>query len=405
MALVSVIIPVFNPPLESGLFQKSIYSILNQTHKELEVIIIDDFSKENIREILSTFKDNRIIYVKNKYSKGISGALNTGIELSTGQFIARHDCDDISLPNRIETQLKLIQRMSSDNVVAVGSQLILKDSNGKYIGRRDYPTNPKDLAKLIFKRMPIAHPALLGRAEIIKRCKYPENYNTSEDVLFYFQLLKQGQFSNTKESLYEYTISENSNSFKNLKRSLRLTIKALVEGMTRYKIYPSIQVIPSFISLFLKFALVMLIGNRLAYKVYKIMEDQSKIEFVKYLIVGAITNIVDLIIFSVGVNYLRLNILLADIIKYPIFFALNYFGHSKFTFSDRNSKGNGPRYLIYILFNQFIAWILLLIISFYFTNSNVVKFLQIVFQVPISFYLLKFGVFRSISSKILVSYE
>ena len=102
---VSVIIPTYN---RGNLIIKSIKSVLNQTFKNLEVIVIDDGSSDNTEHLVNKITDKRLKYVKLSSNKGSSNARNIGIKNANGQFISFQDSDDIFYPNKIEKQLKNI---------------------------------------------------------------------------------------------------------------------------------------------------------------------------------------------------------------------------------------------------------------------------------------------------------
>ena len=102
--LVSVIIPVFN---RKHLIQRSIYSVLNQTYKNLEVLVIDDASTDKTKEKVLEIKDSRLKYFRNEKNLGPSGSRNKGIKLSSGELIAFQDSDDEWINNKLEKQINL----------------------------------------------------------------------------------------------------------------------------------------------------------------------------------------------------------------------------------------------------------------------------------------------------------
>ncbi|WP_428909677.1 glycosyltransferase family 2 protein [Niallia sp. Krafla_26] len=103
---ISVVIPTFN---RAHLLPKAVNSVLEQTLEPLEIIIVDDLSTDNTREVVQSFNNDKIKYVVNKRTKGANGARNTGILLAKGDYIAFQDSDDIWLPTKLETQIKYIE--------------------------------------------------------------------------------------------------------------------------------------------------------------------------------------------------------------------------------------------------------------------------------------------------------
>lgn len=104
--LVSVIMPVFN---SMQFLQESIDSILNQSHKDFEFIILDDGSTEPVWDLIQSCLDTRIITIRNAKNIGLTKSLNICLDKVRGEFIVRHDSDDVSLPTRIEEQLNFFE--------------------------------------------------------------------------------------------------------------------------------------------------------------------------------------------------------------------------------------------------------------------------------------------------------
>src|SRR5215218_8078213 len=99
MPKISVILPVYNA---EKYLKAAIDSILNQTFPDFELLIINDGSSDGSEKIIKSYTDNRIVYVKNGENSGLINTLNKGIDLATGEFIARMDGDDIAVPERFE---------------------------------------------------------------------------------------------------------------------------------------------------------------------------------------------------------------------------------------------------------------------------------------------------------------
>jgi len=123
--LVSVIIPTYN---RGKVLSKSILSVINQTHKQLEIIIIDDGSSDNTESVVSAFKDQRITFIRHKENKGVSAARNIGLRIARGNFIAFLDSDDVFLPEKIEKSLDLFTlRAGGGRLGMVASNYLYED--------------------------------------------------------------------------------------------------------------------------------------------------------------------------------------------------------------------------------------------------------------------------------------
>ena len=106
MVKISVIMPVYNT--EKEYLTEAIESILNQTFQDFEFLIIDDGSTEpHVKETILSYNDNRIKYFY-KENSGVADTLNFGLSKANGQYIARMDADDISLPERFEKQVSFL---------------------------------------------------------------------------------------------------------------------------------------------------------------------------------------------------------------------------------------------------------------------------------------------------------
>lgn len=104
---ISVIMPCFNA---AEYIRSAVSSIVNQTYADWELIIVDDASHDRSVEIIESLKDSRIVLIKQPVNKGYPSAMNLGIEVAKGEFIARMDADDICLPSRFEDQLKVLSK-------------------------------------------------------------------------------------------------------------------------------------------------------------------------------------------------------------------------------------------------------------------------------------------------------
>ncbi len=136
---VSVIMSVYNG---EKYLREAVDSILNQTFTNFEFIIINDGSTDSSREIIESYNDSHICLIQNKENMGLIKSLNKGINLARGKYIARMDADDISLPERLETQFKYFDADPSLTLCASRFQVIDKNWN---FGRKIQPFASKKL--------------------------------------------------------------------------------------------------------------------------------------------------------------------------------------------------------------------------------------------------------------------
>jgi len=207
--LVSVVMPVYN---SERYLREAIESILNQTFKDFEFLIFDDGSTDRSKEIIKEYvaKDNRIIPFYSDINCGYVVHLNKGIELAKGEFIARMDSDDISLPTRLEKQ---ISRLKEDVSIGImGSSTIIIDKYGKK-NRTDYrETNPDLLRWYTFFYNPFSHPTVIIRKVVFAEVGfYDEDKIPSEDRDLWARVaLTQFKFCNLKDPLLLYRMHGDS---------------------------------------------------------------------------------------------------------------------------------------------------------------------------------------------------
>ena len=107
---ISVIIPTYN---RADFIGRAIESVLDQTYQDFEIIVIDDGSKDNTENIVKSFDDTRITYIRLKDNKGAAVARNTGIGTARGKFIAFQDSDDEWLPQKLAKQMEVFEKVDS----------------------------------------------------------------------------------------------------------------------------------------------------------------------------------------------------------------------------------------------------------------------------------------------------
>ena len=201
--LVSIVMPCYN----SGRWiNKTLYSLINQTYKNLEIILVDDGSVDNTFTMLKDFasKDERVKVYKNKTNLGIAETRNLGLKHIKGTYYAPCDHDDISDITRIEKQVRFLQ--NNPDFAAVGCQIITIDENEnqKYI--RKYPTTHNDVIKTLTVTSPICNPASLIRCEHFRNIGFYYNETVSgvEDYDIWFRLAEKYKLGNLSEFLYYY---------------------------------------------------------------------------------------------------------------------------------------------------------------------------------------------------------
>ncbi|HPD73702.1 MAG TPA: glycosyltransferase family 2 protein [bacterium] len=219
--LVSVVMPAYNAEKFIG---EAIESILNQTFKDFEFIILDDCSTDKTWEIIQEHakKDERIISVKNEKNLNIALNRNKGVEMSKGRYIVWADADDISKPERIE---KLFNYMESHPDVGICGSNFQSFYGSKLSDVRDFLEDDKSLRENIFKFSPVAQPtAIIGKECFDKVGLYNASYPPAEDIDFSFRLGEYYKFANIPEILLMYREHPDSATHTRLRKQISSTL-------------------------------------------------------------------------------------------------------------------------------------------------------------------------------------
>jgi len=225
--ILTVYMPVFNASLY---LSSAIESILSQTYSNFEFIIIDDASTDNSWQIIQKYSkiDKRIRAFKNKLNLGVSLTSNIAITMARGKFLARMDADDISLPSRLEKQIKYLQK--NKNTVAIGSQCICIDADNKIIGSKKFPTSFLKISKMLIWAVPLQQPSLMINLNLIPTnfAWYDRDKSSAEEVNLMFKLLKFGRLANLPDYLLYYRQTPTSLSHRNPKLTFYLTLQSRI---------------------------------------------------------------------------------------------------------------------------------------------------------------------------------
>ncbi len=215
--LISVLFPVYKPDL--GMLDEAIRSVLRQEHENLELVIVEDPSEKPGREVVSSFRDPRIRYALNESRTSLREQLNTGIGLSYGEYIARMDADDISVPSRLWKQLEFLKEHPEISVV--GTNLEIINEKGVSLGYRRLPQDHEDIGRALRRYCSIAHPTVMFRkADIIEAGRYKAPA-PMEDWDLWCRLYKSGRkFHNIQEPLFRYRVHSRAGKMTAMKKTL-----------------------------------------------------------------------------------------------------------------------------------------------------------------------------------------
>lgn len=222
---------------------EAIDSILNQTFKNFEFIIVNDGSSDNSLKIIKQYlnNDSRIKLINNQTNLGLIKSLNKGLKIAKGQYIARMDADDISLPKRLELQLKFLE--NKKEIYLVGSFAIIINEKGKKIALEKVLVYPEAIAKDLKNACCLLHPTIMFRndAEFF----YREKAYYCEDYDLYLQMISRGKkLANYPLPLLKYRITPGSISSTKayyqklfVKKIREIHAKGVKEGQKAYELF------------------------------------------------------------------------------------------------------------------------------------------------------------------------
>ena len=220
---ISVLMPAYNA---EKYIVEAIESILAQTFKDFEFVIIDDCSQDRTWEIIQeqAKRDNRIIIDKNRNNLGIAGNRNRLKKMAKGQYVAWQDADDISIETRLEKQYAFLESHPEVGIVGAYLEFFENDYSAKSVRR--YCEGDQKLRKNIFLFSPVAQPVAMIRKEILDKAgDYNLKYPPAEDLDMSFRIGERSQFANIPEVLLRYREHPDSNTFTRLKKSEHSTLE------------------------------------------------------------------------------------------------------------------------------------------------------------------------------------
>jgi len=200
MPKISVIMPVYN---SEKYLREAMDSILNQTFPDFEFIILDDGSTDSSPAIVAGYDDPRIRFYQNERNMGVAATLNRGLDLATGEYIARMDGDDISLPRRFEIQAAYMDAHPKVVVLATDVQVFGASTQSWPTSK----THEKLKVDLLFNCC-LAHPTVMLRNKVIQsnNIRYDLNYDKMEDYELWFRMIDCWSFACLDAILYQYRI-------------------------------------------------------------------------------------------------------------------------------------------------------------------------------------------------------
>jgi glycosyltransferase involved in cell wall biosynthesis len=200
--------------------EKAVESILNQSFRKFEFIIIDDASTDNTLAILNQYQkqDSRITLLINEINQGLSYSLNRGIREAWGPLIARMDADDISYSSRLQIQYDFMQEHQEVDILGTAVRYV--DHSNNPIKTMRLPSIDHDIKKRVFRKTLVFHPTVMLKKEVYeKHGYYDPDLRWAEDADLWYRVYDKVVFHNLPDVLLDYTIKSKINR-KILKNNL-----------------------------------------------------------------------------------------------------------------------------------------------------------------------------------------
>ena len=226
---ISVVMPVWNG---ETFLREAIDSILSQTFTDFELIVVDDGSTDRTPAILASCSDSRLKVCRLQHA-GIVVALNTGIAQARGAWIARQDADDISLPQRLETQWQALQL--NPRAVLAHTDVGFIGEGSRSAGRARFSKTRAFVALRLCYQCPIVHSTVMFNKQVFDEVGgYRPEERHAEDYSLWGRMIERGEFIGLPGKLVKFRIHPLSVSKQNLEAQMALTKKIGLEHCKKF---------------------------------------------------------------------------------------------------------------------------------------------------------------------------
>lgn len=211
---VSILFPVYNT---EAYLQEAVDSMLSQTFSDFEIIVLDDCSPDSAAEILDAYTDPRIVRYRGEKNVGLANVLNVGMDMARGEYIARMDSDDISLPTRLQVQVDYLDSHPNIDLCSCAMELFGSKS-GVWVRDAD----PEAVKFRTLFHSPILHASSMWRRDSFADLRFEQQHVPAEDYEMWTRALAHGlRMVNLPDALYRYRIFEGQATSQNEKVKLK----------------------------------------------------------------------------------------------------------------------------------------------------------------------------------------
>lgn len=226
--------PVYNG---ETFLREAIESILNQTFTDFELVIINDGSTDSSANIIRAFTDPRIVFIDNDINTGLPRVRNQGLYASRGQYIAWLDCDDVSVPERLEVQVKFLDQ--HPQVGVCGAWVKMVGEGNEWIAR--YPANPEYIrASLLFNNF-VVNSTVMMRAACTREVglRFDLSHHLSQDYGLWVRIPKPWQITNIPKVLTIYRLHTSQVTAVHKQKQIDIAWEIQKEQLAGLEIFPT----------------------------------------------------------------------------------------------------------------------------------------------------------------------
>lgn len=227
--LVSVVMPVYNG---MPYLTQAVESILNQTLTDFEFIIVDDCSNDDSLKYLRTITDERMVLVALPENKGVTGALQEGMNRVKGKYVARLDADDVAKPQRLQTQVDYLER--NPEVGLLGGSIELIDASGKFLKHVNLVKDDIEIRWRFLFKNPFFHSTVMFRYDLVKKHRLGYIRKHGEDYQLWVELMQFCKGVIIIDELIQYRSHQQSWTFTKGSEQLDASIDIALQQVRKY---------------------------------------------------------------------------------------------------------------------------------------------------------------------------
>lgn len=204
--------------------QESIESVLNQTFNDFEFVIVNDGSTDKTGEILTKYVNNpRVKIIENAENIGLTKSLNRALKVAQGEYVARQDADDVSLPERFKKQVEFLN--DNPEIKVLGTFAYGINNRGEVLKELIAPVSSEAIKKNLIKNNSFIHPSVMIKKDILDKVGlYNEEFETTQDYELWFRILKVAKGANLPLFLIKKRYTPEMASLQKEKTQLRNTL-------------------------------------------------------------------------------------------------------------------------------------------------------------------------------------